>query len=71
MHSIKLLKAQGSYSATKLGQKQGNCLCHQGLWVSDFLNLSEFPTYLPHVMTKHQKPSFGEAILNLNVKQFM
>ena len=40
MHSIKLLKAQGSYSATKVGQKQGNCLCHQGL------------CYLPSEMAK-------------------
>ena len=33
IHSIILLKSQGSYSATKQGQKQGDCLCHQGLWL--------------------------------------
>ena len=26
------MKSQGTYSATKLGQKQGDCLCHHGLW---------------------------------------
>ena len=35
-----LLNAQGSYSVTKLGQKQGDCLCHQGL------------CYLPSEMAK-------------------